>query len=154
MLPLMIFVPTGQFLFIFRLCALCLGYEEWNYPSILSMVLVGLHSTEVAFAPLTQQPRVRISTLPKFFRWYISSVVLRLWARHSNPPKRSMAHGRAVPIRGQPFQFFCCHSNEQTLDTNTLLSNKLTAINFIRSFHNPIILWDLWLTVLLTSAYH
>ena len=29
----------------------------------------GRHSTEVAFALLTQQPRVRISTLPNFIRW-------------------------------------------------------------------------------------
>ena len=37
-----------------------------------------LHSTEVAFALLTQQPWVPISTLPKFFRWSYKHCALKM----------------------------------------------------------------------------
>ena len=66
-------------------------YSNTWYSTIATFATIGLHSTEVAFTLLTQRPRVQISSLPKFFRWSFESSALRkplrLWTRHSDPPK-------------------------------------------------------------------
>ena len=62
-----------------------------------------LQSTVVALGLLTEQPRVRISTLLKFSRWSSKCSTpldcLRLWKRHSSPQKHGLRS--SLPISSQ-----------------------------------------------------
>ena len=57
-------------------CGFRQNFDEMGF-SCNTQCRWGLHSTEVAFALLAQNPQVRISTLPKFFWWYSERSALR-----------------------------------------------------------------------------